>query len=90
MHRTPESIQQSHPGRKDKISKLFLSKHPLCQQCEKLGKLTPATETHHIKPIAEGGSDEDDNLMALCKSCHSRFTIGETLGKWSPLFKPLE
>ena len=59
------------------ISKLYLSKNPLCAECEKVGRLTPATETHHIISVEAGGTDRDENLMAVCKSCHSRFTMGE-------------
>lgn len=32
----------------------------------------PADEVHHIKPIALGGTHSEDNLMALCKSCHTK------------------
>ena len=73
---------QKHYGRRwEKISARFLSKHPLCQQCQLAGRLTPATETHHIKPVTEGGTDEDANLMALCKPCHSRITMEEVRGR---------
>jgi 5-methylcytosine-specific restriction protein A len=34
--------------------------------------LTRAEEVHHIKPLAQGGTHDDENLMALCKPCHSR------------------
>lgn len=27
-------------------------------------------EIHHIKPVAEGGGDEPENLITLCHSCH--------------------
>jgi 5-methylcytosine-specific restriction protein A len=60
-----------------KISKLFLSRNPLCEECQKAGRLTPATETHHKIAVSDGGSDCDDNLQALCKSCHSRKTAEE-------------
>ena len=60
-----------------KISKGYLSRNPLCVECEKAGRLTPATETHHIIPVADGGTHAEDNLMALCKSCHSRISLKE-------------
>ncbi len=73
---------KKHYGRHwEKIRALFLSKHPLCEACKKAGLLTPATEVHHIKPVAGGGTDEDENLMALCKPCHSRFTMEEVRGR---------
>lgn len=59
-----------------KLRERFLSKHPLCAHCEKVGRLIPATEVHHILPVAEGGSDREENLLGLCKPCHSRITIG--------------
>jgi len=60
-----------------KISKLYLAKNLLCAECQKAGRLTPATETHHIIPVSAGGSDAEENLMALCKSCHSRISMEE-------------
>ncbi len=60
-----------------KISKLYISKHPLCAECERAGLLTPAVEVHHVIPVAAGGSDMGKNLMALCKSCHSRISLKE-------------
>ena len=56
------------------IRALYLSKHPLCEQCLKAGRYVPAEEVHHIIPIAEGGTHEESNLMSLCKSCHSAIT----------------
>ena len=55
-----------------KISKLYLSRNPLCEQCQREGRLTPAVECHHIIPLADGGGHTDENLMGLCKACHSR------------------
>lgn len=57
-----------------KIRALYLANHPLCVDCQKEGRLTPATEVHHIVKVKNGGSDREDNLMALCHSCHSRRT----------------
>lgn len=54
---------------------------PLCDQCQKLGKITPAQEVHHIKPLSNGGTNGQDNLMSLCTSCHSEITAREG-GRW--------
>lgn len=43
---------------------------PLCVECLKHGRLTPATERDHIMPLFEGGTDTDDNVQALCHDCH--------------------
>jgi 5-methylcytosine-specific restriction protein A len=61
-----------------KIRVRFLLRHPLCEQCRSEGKLMPAEEVHHILPLASGGTNDEGNLMALCKSCHSRITIGSS------------
>ena len=58
-----------------KLRARFLNRHPLCEQCRLNGKYTSATEVHHIKPLADGGTNDESNLMALCKSCHSRITL---------------
>jgi 5-methylcytosine-specific restriction protein A len=54
----------------------YIQLHPLCEQCEKEGRLTSAEEVHHILSLADGGTNDAGNLMALCKSCHSRITAG--------------
>lgn len=59
----------------------FIAVHPLCERCKRLGKLTPAEEVHHIHPLSRGGTHDPDNLMALCKSCHSEITAREG-GRW--------
>lgn len=58
-----------------KLRARFLNAHPLCEQCRLQGRYTMATEVHHIKPLADGGTNDTNNLMALCKSCHSRITL---------------
>jgi 5-methylcytosine-specific restriction protein A len=37
-----------------------------CQACKKACKV----EIHHKVPVSKGGSNEKDNLLALCKKCH--------------------
>jgi len=58
-----------------KIRARFLLQHPLCEQCRLENRLTPAQEVHHIVPLANGGTHDENNLLALCKSCHSRVTV---------------
>lgn len=57
-----------------KIRNEFLLVHPLCMECKREYKATIATEVHHIKPLDHGGTNETSNLVALCKSCHSKIT----------------
>ncbi len=74
----PSGGDASHYDRRwRKIRLAFLSKYPLCKKCQEQGRLTPATEVHHIISVANGGSDSESNLMPLCKPCHSRITRKE-------------
>jgi len=59
-----------------RIRARYIQAHPLCEQCQSEGRLTPTQEVHHILPLADGGTHDAGNLMALCKSCHSSITIG--------------
>lgn len=42
----------------------------LCQPCKEAGRVTPATEVHHITAKAHGGTDEPSNLVSICEPCH--------------------
>lgn len=57
-----------------KIRNAYITAHPLCEQCEAAGRVTPAAEVHHVLPLEHGGTHDEDNLQALCKPCHSRQT----------------
>lgn len=37
--------------------------------CEKCGSV--AVDIHHIKYKSQGGTDDRDNLIALCRDCHN-------------------
>jgi 5-methylcytosine-specific restriction protein A len=54
------------------IRGLYISKHPLCERCLESGKLIPADEVHHIRSVDDGGDHSDDNLLSLCRSCHTK------------------
>lgn len=49
----------------------------LCQPCFKQGLITEAKEVDHVKPQAEGGTDDMDNLQAICLDCHQAKTREE-------------
>ena len=50
----------------------------LCQDCLKRGIIRPAHEVHHIKELTPDNIDDAsvslnlDNLISLCKDCHSQ------------------
>ena len=42
------------------------------EKCEICGETKPnSLETHHVVPRRMGGSDEPENLVRLCASCHA-------------------
>ena len=55
-----------------RIRDSYVAVHPLCERCEKEGRLTPTEEVHHILPLSEGGTHARDNIIALCQSCHAQ------------------
>ena len=65
-------------GRKwQAIRRSVLTESPLCVACLRGGTVRAADEVDHIKPLHQGGTDERDNLQALCSDCHARKTITE-------------
>ena len=62
-----------------KISKQYLSSHPLCVKCLERGKYTKATVVDHIRP--HRGNPElfwnPENWQPLCKTCHDKKTWNE-------------
>ena len=65
------------------LRRYVLNKQPLCVECLKNNRITPATVVDHIKPH-KGNEDlfyDINNLQSLCKSCHDRKTAKED-GRW--------
>jgi 5-methylcytosine-specific restriction protein A len=69
--RDPDAAKR-YNGAWRRIRAQYIAAHPLCEMCQREGRLVPATEVHHIVELSEGGGNSFDNLMALCKPCHSR------------------
>ncbi len=55
-----------------------LTDYPLCERCEEEGRVTAATEVHHVIPVENGLTKAEkerlmfdySNLKALCHDCH--------------------
>ena len=62
-----------------RIRDRYIAAHPLCEQCQQHGRITPATEVHHIKPLRESNDNSEENLRALCKGCHSAIHLSERM-----------
>ena len=78
MEQHYEKFQRGYsPGKRygrawKRIRDRYVHKHPLCEQCLKEGRYVAVEEVHHIVPLAEGGSNDESNLMSLCRSCHEK------------------
>ena len=62
-----------HTARWTKLSRAFKVSHPLCEECKKRGKITPADVTDHVVPWPICGAEgffNEDNLQALCHNCN--------------------
>jgi len=81
--RDPET-RKRYDTRWTRIRAAFLREHPLCEECAKAGRMVPAREVHHVKPLSDGGTHDTENLMALCKSCHSAITLAATHRRTPP------
>lgn len=74
--------QWMHSTRWRKARVAFLSEHPLCVECIKVGRVTPATVVDH--KIPHNGNYElfwkSENWQGLCSEHHSRKTASEDGG----------
>lgn len=58
-----------------RFRELRLAQQPTCQECEKHGRITLATDVHHDPPLRTGVNPFDTaTTFCLCGSCHSRIT----------------
>lgn len=66
---------------------MVLSEQPLCPECQRVGRITPATEVDHIDNDAS--NNERSNLVGLCKPHHSektaRYEHYKRTGQWLPV-----
>lgn len=58
--------------------KRWFAKHPFCVKCEEEGQTRLATILDHRRALSEGGTDTDDNLQGLCKTCHDAKSAEES------------
>jgi len=54
-----------------RVRLLYIQEHPLCEDCEDRGFITPADLVDHVIPISEGGDRLNfNNLRSLCTADH--------------------
>ena len=69
----PNSYERGYDSVWRMCRKHYIQNNSLCADCLKIGKYIPMTDLHHIKKLSEfpGLKYDSNNLMSLCKSCHS-------------------
>lgn len=97
VHKRHKAVGQTYQDRKQaepwralyktaawlRARRAYLAEHPLCAECEQAGRTRAADTVDHVRPH-RGDLDlfwQVDNWRALCRSCHSRKTAGETWGE---------
>ena len=78
-----------------------MERQPYCSLpwCGKTGVI----DLHHVKPRSQGGTDDDENLVALCHECHMKhhgekhiefrytdghwFANGQSMHVYNPMFQ---
>lgn len=53
----------------------YAKAHPYCEKCFSEGRMVPLDEVHHKIPLSRGGTNDPDNLMSLCQSCHTKIHL---------------
>lgn len=66
------AAQRGYDARWRRLRAMVLAEEPLCRECLRQGRVTPATDVHHIDGDARNMRRE--NLEPLCHECHSRHT----------------
>jgi len=61
-----------------KLRNAYIAEFPLCEECMKHGRVTPADAVHHRVPFLSGNTQQEieslaydyNNLMSVCSQCH--------------------
>ena len=78
MAKDKDYIRLIHTTQWLQLRRDIITKHPLCEQCQADGYITPSTEVHHVTPVESAVTYREKvrlmfdptNLRALCHDCH--------------------
>lgn len=71
QHKRSSRHERGYGSAWDRLRKEVMARDMrLCQPCLKDDRVTAAHAVDHIKSKASGGTDDLDNLQAICRSCH--------------------
>ena len=66
------AIHQRYGRAWQRIRENYVKTHPYCELCFQDGIMKLVEEVHHKVPLSKGGTHDTENLISLCKSCHSK------------------
>lgn len=77
VHTTDTTVYYRDPSLKEMVKRIAEGK---CQYCGndapfKDKNNEPYLEEHHIKRLADGGTDTIDNVVAICPNCHRKMHV---------------
>jgi 5-methylcytosine-specific restriction enzyme A len=77
---THEQIKMYNSKAWRTLRRLQIEQYPLCAECLKRDRLTPATVADHIKQarLDEVEFFDQSNLQSLCASCHNKKSAKES------------
>ena len=76
----PSASKRGYDRRWERFRQMKLRREPMCEECRRQGRDTPATDVDHIVSLARGGRHTIENTQSLCHSCHSQKTVKQDGG----------
>ena len=74
----PNAADRGYDARWRRYRRWYLARHPLCEHCKAIGRITVAKVADHIVPLRQGGAHcSQANTQSLCQACHNRKTARE-------------
>ena len=67
-----------------KAKNAYKANKPYCEVCGE-----PMKDVHHIIPVKDGGTNDEDNLICLCRSCHQKAHKSKSYDKIIKIAKQL-
>lgn len=69
----PSAASQGYDADWTRARRMKLSRSPLCEMCQKEGRIVPAVIVHHRKELLDGGARLDpENLVSVCAAHHEQ------------------
>jgi len=77
QHQRPSPHARGYTKRWQRLRRCYMAAHPSCEDpFDVHGQWSvPGEVVDHIRPLSQGGTNDEANLQTLCWSCHSRKTV---------------